>query len=163
MSDLIKDFSITAFIMILGHWVYGIEDTVAYDFLVEIIVRNKALFVVTGFLGSATVMFLATMFQDLMLSQVAFILGKFFARMCQFFIIFLSILNIIFYTSLSINFIQNSGYYIVIILVLTLGASCWALRIIDFNHHTRNALVPAYMLVFMSVVLVEFVWPFYGI
>ena len=40
----------------------------AYDFLVDFIVRNKALFVVTGFLGSATVMFLAAMFQDFMLS-----------------------------------------------------------------------------------------------
>ena len=163
MSGLLKDFAITALIMIFSHWVYGIEDTVAYDFLVEVIVSNKALFVVTGTLGSGTAMFLAAMFQELGLSQVAFLLGKFFARMCQFLITFLSILNIIFYTSLSINLIQNSGYYILILLILTLGASCWALRMIDFNHHTRNALVPAYMLVFMSVVLVEFVWPFYGV
>ena len=162
MSDLLKDFSITALIMILGHWVYGIEDIVAYDFLVYYFVSNKTFFLITGFLCSATVMFLAAMFEGLMLSQIAYILGKVFGRVCQFFIIFLSILNVIFYTSLSINFIQNSGYYIVVILALTLGSSCWALRIIDFNHHTKNALVPPYMLVFISVVLVEFIWPYYG-
>ena len=162
MSDLFKDFAITAFIMIFSHWVYGIEDIIAFDFLVSVIVSNRALFIVTGILGSGTLLFLAAMFQDLILSQVAFMLGKIFARLSQFFITFMSILNIIFYTSMNINLIQNSGYYIVFILVLTLGASCWALRMIDFNHHTRNALVPSYMIIFMSVVLVEFIWPYYG-
>ena len=162
MLGLIKDFAITALIMIFSHWVYGIEDLVSHDFLVDLIAGNKALFLVIGILGSGTMLVFAAMFQGLGLSQLTFMASSLFARVCQFFIIFLCTLNIVFYTSMGINLIRDSGYYILFILIMTLGASCWALNLIDFNHNTRNALMPPYTLAFMSVVLVEYFWPFYG-
>ena len=162
MLGLIKDFAITALIMILSHWVYGIEDTVSHDFLVDFIAGNKTLFLAIGILGSGTMLICAAMFQGLGLSQVTFMMSSLFVRVCQFFITFLCTLNIVFYASMGINLIQDSGHYILIILIFTLGVSCWALRIIDFNHDTRNALMPPYTLAFMSVVLVEYFWPFYG-
>jgi len=162
MLGLIKDFAITALIMIFSHWVYGIEDLVSHDFLVDLIAGNKTLFLVIGILGSGTMLLFAAMFQGLGLSQLTFMASKVSARVCQFFITFLCTLNIVFYTSMGINLIRDSGYYILFILIMTLGASCWALNLIDFNHNTRNALMPPYTLAFMSVVLVEYFWPFYG-
>jgi len=162
MLGLIKDFAITALIMILSHWVYGIEDTVSHDFLVDVIARNKTLFLAIGILGSGTILTSAAMFQGFGLSQVTFMMSNLFVRVSQFFITFLCTLNIVFYASMGINLIQESGYYILFIFILTLGVSCWALRIIDFNHDTRNALMPPYTLALMSVVLVEYFWPFYG-
>ena len=53
-------------------------------------------------------------------------------------------------------------YDLFIVLILTLGASCWALRMIDFNYHTKNTLLPVGLTAFMSFVLVKYVWPFYG-
>ena len=162
MSGLIKDFAITSFIMILGHWIYGISDSVAYDFIVNFFAGNKTLLIVTGISGSCIMLFLAAMFQSLGLSQVTFMLSKIFARLSQFFITFLSILNIIFYAAMGMNLIRDIGYGSFIVLLLTLGASCWALRMIDFNYHTKNTLLPVGMLACMSFVLVKYVWPFYG-
>jgi len=162
MLSLFQDFAITALIFIFGHWIYGVADTVAYDFLINFIVGNTSLFLTIGIVGSGTMVISAAMFQSLGFSQVTFMLGKFFARFCQFSITFLSILNILFYVSMETNFIRSAGYHIFIILFITLGASCWALRTIDFNFHTKNTLQPVGLVAFMSVLFVEFVWPFFG-
>jgi hypothetical protein len=162
MSGLIKDFAITSFIMILGHWIYGITDSVAYDFIVNFIAANKILLIATGILGSGIMLFLAAMFQSLGLSQVTFMLSKLFARLSQFFITFLSILNAVFYAAMGLNLLRDIGYDVFIVLIITLGASCWALRMIDFNYHTKNTLLPVGLIAFMSFVLVKFIWPFYG-
>ena len=162
MSGLLKDFAITALIMILGHWIYGIADSVAYDFIVDFIADNKILLLATGIFGSGIMLFLAAMFQGLGLSQVTFILSKLFARLSQFFITFFSILNTIFYAAMGQNLLRDIGYDLFIVLILTLGASCWALRMIDFNYHTKNTLLPVGLTAFMSFVLVKYIWPFYG-
>ena len=48
MLGLIKDFALTALVIILNHWIYGIEDTIAYDFIADQITRNKNLFIAAG-------------------------------------------------------------------------------------------------------------------
>ena len=53
MGGLIKDFALTALIIILNHWVYGIEDTIAYDFTVGFIVKSQAFFMTAGINSSA--------------------------------------------------------------------------------------------------------------
>jgi hypothetical protein len=162
MLSLIQDFAITLLIIILGHWIYGVADIVAYDFFVDFIVSSKYLILAVGILGSVTVVISAAMFEGLGFSQLTFGISKIFARICQFIITVLSILNIIFYTSMTTNFIRSSGYDIFVVLFLTLVSSCWALRIIDFNFHTKNTLLPVGLFAFMSLLLVEIVWPFFG-
>lgn len=162
MISLFQDFAITSLIIILGHWIYGVSDTVAYDFFINFINGNTPLFLTIGIFGSGAMVISAAMFQSLGFSQVTFMISKLFARVCQFCITFLSILNIIFYASMETNFIRSAGYHLFIILFITLGASCWALRTIDFNFHTKNTLQPVGLVAFMSVLFVEFVWPFWG-
>jgi hypothetical protein len=162
MLSLIKDFAITAFIIIFGHWIYGVPDISAYDFFVDFISGNRPLILTIGVFASGAMVTSAAMFQSLGISQVTFLVSKVFARLCQFIINFFSILNIIFYASMEMNLIRSGGYDILVILFITLGASCWALRMIDFNFHTKNTLLPVCLVAFMSVLFIELVWPFFG-
>jgi len=162
MLSLTKDFAITALIIIIGHWIYGVADIVAYDFFVAVIVEKKILILAIGILGSGVMVISAAMFQSLGVTQVTFMISKLFARLSQFTITFFSILNIIFYASMKMNLIRSSGYDIFVVSLITLGASCWALQLIDFNFHTKNILLPVGLIAFMSVLVIEVVWPFFG-
>jgi hypothetical protein len=161
MLGLIKDFAITALIIILNHWIYGIEDALAYDFIVGFISNKQALFLTTGILGSGALLFFSSM-DGLGLYKITYGLSKLFVRLSQFFITFLCILNIVFYSAMGINLMRDSAYVLLFVLILILVSSCWSLRLIDFNYHTRNALLPIGILAFLSVVLVEYVWPMAG-
>ena len=162
MFSLTKDFAITALIIMFGHWIYGVADIVAYDFFVEIFIEKRFTILAIGIFGSAAMVISAAMFQSLEITQVTFVISKFFARVCQFTITFFSILNIIFYASLEINFFRSGSYDIFVVLFMTLGASCWALRMIDFNYHTKNTLLPVGLIAFMSAMFVEVAWPLFG-
>ena len=162
MLGLIKDFAITALIIILNHWIYGVEDVIAYDFVVGFISSKQAFFLTIGILGSAALLIFSAAFEGLGLYKITYGLSKLFVRLSQLFITFLSILNIAFYMAMDINLMHDGGYVLLLVLVLILGSSCWSLRIIDFNYHTRNALMPVGVLAFLSIMLVRYVWPFYG-
>jgi len=162
MFSLIQDFAITLLIIILGHWIYGVADIVAYDFFVELVVSSKYLYLAIGIFASITVVVSAAVFEGLGFSQLTFGISKILARICQFIITILSILNIIFYASMATNFIRSIGYDIFVVIFLTLVSSCWASRMIDFNFHTKNTLLPVGLFAFMSVLLVEIVWPYFG-
>ena len=162
MRILFQDFVITSFVLILGHWIYGVADIVAYDFFVELIVENKFKILAMGIFSSGAMVISAAMFQSLGITQITFLISKLFARLCQFIVTFFSILNIIFYASMKMNLIRSSGYDIFLVLFMTLGASCWALRMIDFNFHTKNTLLPVGLIALMSVLVIEIVWPFFG-
>jgi len=161
MGGLIKDFALTALIIILNHWVYGIEDTIAYDFVVNIITNQQTLFLASGILGSAGLLLSAAAFESLGLYKVTYALSKILVRVSQFLITFLAILNIVFYAAMGNNLLRDNGYQLLFSLVLLLIASCWSLRIIDFNYHARNAMTPVGVLAALSIVLVEFIWPMY--
>ena len=162
MIGLIKDFAITALIIILNHWVYGVEDIIAYDFVVDFITRNHTLFLSTGILGSSGLL-LFTSIEGLGLYKVTYGLSRLSVRICQFFIIFLCIINIVFYLAIGMNLMRDSGYFLLFVLILLIGSSCWALRLVDFNHPTNDVLMPVGVIAFMSVILVEYIWPMVGI
>ena len=161
MIGLIKDIGITLFIVVLNHFIYAVEDTIAYDFVIGIINKNHTLFLSTGILGSAALL-LFTAIEGIGLYKITYGLSKIFVRLSQFFITFLALLNIFFYVVMSANLMRDSGYFLLFVLLLILSSSCWALRIIDFNYHTRNALVPVGVLSLLSVLLVEYIWPLTG-
>lgn len=162
MGGLIKDFALTAFIIILNHWFYGVEDTISYDYLVGLITKQQTLFLAVGILGSGGLLLSATVFESLGLYKITYGLSKVLVRLSQFLITFLAILNIVFYAAIGTNLLRDKGYILLFTLFLILGASCWALRIIDFNYHTKNAMVPVGVIAVMSIILVEFIWPFYN-
>ena len=161
MIGLIKDIGITLLIIILSHFVYAVEGNIAYDFVIGIINKNHTLFLSTGILGSAALL-IFTSIEGLGLYKITYGLSKIFVRLSQFFITFLALLNIVFYVAMSANLMRDSGYFLLFVLMLILSSSCWALRIIDFNYHTRNALVPVGILSLLSVLLVEYIWPLTG-
>lgn len=163
MLGLIKDFAITALIIILNHWVYGVEDFYAYDFVLNFISKNQTLFLAIGTLGSGALLFCSTMFEGLGLYKITYGISKVFVRLSQFFITFLTILNMGFYFAINQNLMRDGGYFMLIILFVILGVSCWALRLIDFNYHTRNAMLPVIILALVSVLCVEYIWPMSGI
>ena len=162
MAGLIKDFALTALIIILNHWVYGVEDIISYEFIVNFIARNQTLFLAIGILGSTALVLSSSMFESLGLYKITYALSKILVRVSQFLITFLTILNIVFYAAFGNNLMRDNGYLLLFSLALILGASCWALRIIDFNYHTKNAALPVGILAVISVILVEFIWPFYN-
>jgi hypothetical protein len=99
------------------------------------------------------------MFENFGLYKISYACSKILVRVSQFFIMFLSLLNMAFYATLGANLMRNNGYFMLFVLYAILGASCMSLRIIDFNYHTKNALVPISALAALSVILVEFIWP----
>ena len=163
MSGIIKDFALTALVIILNHWIYGIEDTLAYEFIVNFIDKNRTLFIASGMVGSVVLLLISSMFENLGLYKITYGFSKILIRVDQFLITFLVILNIVFYAALGVNLMRDNGYLLLFTLALVLGASCWALRIIDFNYHTQNAVLPVSVLSLMSIILVEFIWPIYRI
>jgi hypothetical protein len=156
MGGLIKDFALSALIIILNHWVYDIEDIIAYNFIVDFIAKNRTFFVTTGIFGSVALLFSSSMFESFGLYKITYGLSKILARLSQFLINFLAIVNIVFYAALGSNLMRDKGYLLLFSLALILGASCWALRIIDFNHPIRNVVLPVSTLALVSVILVEF-------
>ena len=123
MLGLIKDFAITALIIILNHWVYDVEDIIAYDFVVNFITKNHTLFLSTGILGSAGLL-IFTLIEGLGLYKVTYGLSKLFVRICQFFITFLCTINIVFYWAMGMNLMRDSAYFLLFVLILIIGSSC---------------------------------------
>jgi hypothetical protein len=162
MSGIIKDFALTALVIILNHWIYDIDDAIAYDFLINLIVKNRTLFIASGLVGSVILLISSSMFESLGLYKITYGLSKILIRLSQFLITFFSILYIVFYAALGNNLMRDNGYLLMFSLALVLGASCWALRIIDFNHPTRNDVLPVSALFLMAILLVEIVWPYYN-
>ena len=162
MGGLIKDFALTALIIILNHWIYGVEDTISYEFIVNFIEKHRTIFLATGFLGSVALLLSSSMFESLGLYKITYGLSKVLVRVSQFVITFLAILNIVFYAAFGLNLMRDNGYLLLFSVALILGSSCWALRIIDFNYLTKNSVLPVSVLAFLSIILVEFVWPVYN-
>jgi hypothetical protein len=162
MGGLLKDFALTALVIILNHYFYGVEDSVAYGFIVDFMARNQTGFLVGGVLGSVVLLFFSTLFEGLGIYKITYALSKILVRVSQFFITFIAILNIVFYAAMSNNLMRDNGYPMLFVFVLLLGASCWALRLIDFNYHSQNAILPVGVIAFMSVLLVELIWPFFN-
>ena len=159
MGGFIKDFALTALIIILNHWVYGIEDAIAYNFIVEFITGKHFAILATAFLGSLGLVLSATLFENLGLYQVTFVLSRILARMSRFLVTFLAILNILFYAALGNNLMHDKGYQALFAVGLLLAASCWALRIVDFNYPLKNKNMPVGIVVLVSILLVEFILP----
>jgi hypothetical protein len=162
MGGLLKDFALTALVIILNHYFYGVEDSVAYGFIVDFMARNQTGFLVGGVLGSVVLLFFSTLFEGLGIYKITYALSKILVRVSQFFITFIAILNIVFYAAMSNNLMRDNGYTMLFVFGLLLGASCWALRLIDFNYHSQNAILPVGVIAFMSVLLVELIWPFFN-
>jgi len=161
MGGLLKDFALTALIVILNHYFYGVEDSVAYKFIVDFMAQNQTIFLAAGILGSIALLFFSAMFEGLGIYKITYALSKVLVRLSQFFITFIAILNLIFYAAIGFNLMRDNGYIMLIVFVLVLCASCWSLRIIDFNYHSQNAILPVGVVAFMSLLLVEFIWPFF--
>jgi hypothetical protein len=101
------------------------------------------------------------MFESLGLYRITYGIGKILIRLSQFLLTFLAILNIVFYTALGNNLLRTDHYILLFSLAFVLSASVWAIHVIDFNYNSQNALAPVGTLVFMSLLLVEVIWPYY--
>ena len=162
MAGLLQDFALAAFIIMLNHWIYGVEDSISYEFIVTFISQKKALIMAMSFLVSVTLLLSSSLFETMGLYKITYGIGKILIRISQFVITFLAILNIIFYAALDNNLMVDNGYQLLLSLSIVLCSSVWAIRVIDFNYNSQNALVPTGALAFMSILLVEVVWPFFN-
>jgi hypothetical protein len=160
MAGLLQDFALAAFIIMLNHWIYGVEDSISYEFIVTFISQKKALIMAMSFLVSVTLLLSSSLFETMGLYKITYGIGKILIRISQFVITFLAILNIIFYAALDNNLMVDNGYQLLLSLSIVLCSSVWAIRVIDFNYNSQNALVPTGALAFMSILLVEVIWPF---
>jgi len=160
MAGLLQDFALAAFIIMLNHWIYGVEDSISYEFIVTFISQKKALIMAMSFLVSVTLLLSSSLFETMGLYKITYGIGKILIRISQFVITFLAILNIIFYAALDNNLMVDNGYQLLLSLSIVLCSSVWAIRVIDFNYNSQNALVPTGALAFISILLVEVIWPF---
>ena len=162
MAGLLQDFALAAFIIMLNHWIYGVEDSVSYAFIVTFISQKKALIMAISFLVSVTLLLSSALFETMGLYKITYGIGKILIRISQFTITFLAILNIIFYAALGNNLMVDNGYQLLLSLSIILCSSVWAIRVIDFNYNSQNALLPTGALAFISILLVEVIWPFFS-
>ena len=142
MFGLLQDFALAAFIIMLNHWIYGVEDSVSYDFIVNFISQKKAVIMAMSFLVSVTLLLSSALLETMGLYKITYGIGKILIRISQFTITFLAILNIIFYAALGHNLMVDNGYQLLLSLSIVLCSSVWAIRVIDFNYNSQNALVP---------------------
>jgi len=156
---MIKDFVLAAVIIMLNHWVYGVEDAYSYQYLVDFFSEYQTTFLAGGTIGAIALILSSYMFENFGLYKISYAFSKILVRVSQFLIMFLSLLNMAFYATLGANLMRNNGYFMLFVLYAILGASCMSLRIIDFNYHTKNVLVPISAVAALSVILVEFIWP----
>ena len=156
---MIKDFVLAAVIIILNHWIYGVEDAYSYQYLVDFFSEYQTTFLAGGTIGAIALILSSYMFENFGLYKISYAFSKILVRVSQFLIMFLSMLNMAFYATLGANLMRNNGYFMLFVLYAILGASCMSLRIIDFNYHTKNVLVPISAVAALSVILVEFIWP----
>ena len=156
---MIKDFVLAAIIIILNHWVYGVEDAYSYQYLVDFFSEYQTTFLAGVTIGAIALILSSYMFENFGLYKISYAFSKILVRVSQFLIMFLCLLNMAFYVALGENLMRNNGYFMLFVLYAILGASCMSLRIIDFNYHTKNVLVPVSILAVLSVILVEFIWP----
>ena len=156
---MIKDFVLAAVIIILNHWVYGVEDSYSYNYLIDKFATYQTTLLAAGTIGAIVLILTSYMFESFGLYKVSYAFSKVFIRISQFLIMFLSLTNMAFYISIQENLMRDKGYFILFILFAVLGASCISLRIIDFNYHTKNAIVPIAAIAAISIVLVELIWP----
>ena len=156
---MIKDFVLAAVIIMLNHWVYGVEDAYSYQYLVDFFSEYQTTFLAGGTIGAIALILSSYMFENFGLYKISYAFSKILVRVSQFLIMFLCLLNMAFYAALSVNLMRNNGYFMLFVLYAILGASCMSLRIIDFNYHTKNVLVPISAVAALSVILVEFIWP----
>jgi hypothetical protein len=163
MGGLLKDFALTALVIILNHYFYGVEDSVAYNFVADFMLRNRLIFIAAGILGSGTLLVFSSMFEGLGIYKITYALSKILVRIAQFLITFIAILNIVFYAAIGNNLMRDNGYPFLLVFIVILAACCWAIRMIDFNYHSQNAMLPVGIVAFMSVFLVEIVWPFFNL
>jgi hypothetical protein len=156
---MIKDFVLAAVIIILNHWIYGVEDAYSYQYIVDFFSEYQTTFLTGGTIGAIALILSSYMFENFGLYKISYAFSKILVRVSQFLIMFLSLLNMAFYATLGANLMRNNGYFMLFVLYAILGASCMSLRIIDFNYHTKNVLVPISAVAALSVILVEFIWP----
>jgi hypothetical protein len=156
---MIKDFVLAALIIILNHWVYGVEDAYSYNYIVEKLTDHQNVLLAGGTISAIVLVLCSYMFENFGLYKISYAFSKILIRVSQFLIMLLSLLNMAFYAALSENLMRDKGYLVLFVMFAILGASCISLRIIDFNYHTKNAIVPISVLAAASVILVEFVWP----
>jgi hypothetical protein len=156
---MIKDFVIVGIFIILNHWVYGVENEYAYSYVVEISTNYQTTFVAGGLLAAFALIISSYMFESFGLYKISYAFSKILVKVTQFLILFLTVLNMAFYITLGANLMRDNGYVMLFVLFVVLAASCLSLRIIDFNYHTKNALVPISLLAVISIILVEVIWP----
>ncbi len=156
---MIKDFVLAAVIIILNHWVYGVEDVYAYQYVGDFFTAYKTVFLTGGTIGAIALILSSYMFESFGLYKISYGLSKVLVRVSQFLITFLALVNMAFYVAIGENLMRDNGFFMLFVLYAILGASCMSLRIIDFNYHTRNVLLPISILSFLSIILVEFIWP----
>jgi hypothetical protein len=156
---MIKDFVLAAVIIFLNHWVYGVEDVYSYNYLVDKLTEYQVAFLAGGTLGAIALIMCSYMFENFGLYKIAYGFSKILVRVTQFLLMLLALLNMFFYATLGENLMREGGYFMLFVLYAILGASCMSLRIIDFNYHTKNALMPISVIVVLSIILVELIWP----
>jgi hypothetical protein len=161
MLDLLKDLAVIGVIIILNSWFYAVEDTLAYDFVVGFLDNNKSVFLAVGIFGSATLVLFSAMFEGLGIYKLTYGISRISVRVCQFLITFLCVLNIAFYFAVDANLMRDNGYIVFFAIVLIIVSGCWSLRMIDFNHPTKDILTPVGIFAFLSIMLVEFIWPMF--
>lgn len=160
MGGLLKDFALTAFIIMLSHWIYGVEETISYGFIVDYLGKNKTLIIGSSIVFAVIQLVAAAMLETMGLYKITYGLGKIFIRTSQFLITFLVVLNIVFYASLHNNLLRDNGYLALFAFAVVLCSAVWSIRIIDFNYSSQNSLVPVGALTVTSILLVELIWPF---
>lgn len=159
MGSILKDIALTTVVIFLNHWIYGIEDAYSYNYIVELIARKQLLFLSIGIVGSIALLASAVLFETLGLYKITYGLSLILVRVSQFLITFLALLNVAFYVSLGNNLLHDNGYLAVFLLSVILGASCWSIRVIDFNYPVKNTILPVGILTLVSLMLVELVLP----
>ena len=163
MFGLIRDLVITLFLILLAQGVYGVEDIESFNFLVDFLTKNQMTFLGTGVLCLIVVLVLSAVFEGIGLYKITYGISKILVRLCQLVITFLSALNMIYYIQMGGNLLFGNGFLVIFLLYLVLGSSCWAIRVNDFNYHTKNAILPVSVLTIMSILFVNFIWPSMGL
>lgn len=148
-------FFLTFALILFNHFFLHYEYEVIFAAVVNAINQHETTMLFYSFIGSFLLVVLSYLFTSFGLFKITYFISKILLRCSQFLLVFMSVINILFWYKLDMYFMWKTGFAGMIILWAIMIGACLSLRAADFNYHLRGPLIPGIMLPLLAEIIVQ--------
>ena len=118
---------------------------------------NRTALLASGLIGAFALVCASLLFGGIGFFNILYVMAKAIYELVQFLLCAMALAALVFWFDLGVNFWQDGGGTLAMVLYVWLYGAAFSLRIFDFNYPVREALVAysALLFVCMAVVLVS--------